>query len=41
MTGRLSLCAGVEAPARAEPSSEVTRRRARGRGLRGACAALL
>jgi len=29
MPGRLSLCAGVEAPARAEPSSEAARRRAR------------
>ena len=41
MSGRLSLCAGVEAPARAEPSSEAPRRRARERELRGSCAALL
>jgi len=39
MSGRLNLCAGVEAPARAEHSSEAARRRARKR--QGACAALL
>jgi len=31
MSGRLSLCAGVEAPTRAEPSSEAARRRTRER----------
>jgi len=39
MSSRLSLCAGVEAQARAGFSSKVARRRAR--GLREACAALL
>ena len=29
MSSRLSLCAGVEAPARAEPSNDAARRRAR------------
>jgi len=41
MSGQLSLCAGVEAPARAEPSGEAARSRARERELRGARAALL
>jgi len=31
MSGQLSLCAGVEAPVRAEPSSKAARRRARAR----------
>jgi len=29
MSGRLSLCAGVKAPVRVEPSSKAARRRAR------------
>ena len=40
MSSWLSLCAGMEALARAEPSTKAARRRARERGLLGACTAL-
>jgi len=41
MSGWMSLCAGMEVLARVELSTKAARRKTRGRGLRGACAALL